>query len=215
MILSTFVAYYNKFITMNRIIITALAALLSSAAFAQQNITVSVTNPLATDRTDQPVVISLADYGEVRRAIVTCDGTEIPCQLDDLDQDEVFDELCFLVDLKSKQHKNYSVELFYDECDEPARYPARVYADMLLRNDKVKQKNKHNNFIESITARGDCADSYHIQHHHGVAPSVSTSTSARRSTCMASSISDLSSRLHSSIHHPHRRPRAMATMCFG
>ena len=143
MILSTFVAYYNKFITMNRIIITALAALLSSAAFAQKNITVSVTNPLATDRTDQPVVISLADYGEVRRAIVTCDGTEIPCQLDDLDQDEVFDELCFLVDLKSKQHKDFSVELFYDECDEPARYPARVYADMLLRNDKVKQKNKH------------------------------------------------------------------------
>ena len=78
MILSTFVAYYNKFITMNRIIITALAGLLSSAAFAQQNITVSGTNPLATDRTDQPVVISLADYGEVRRAIVTCDGTEIP-----------------------------------------------------------------------------------------------------------------------------------------
>ena len=39
---------------------------------------------------------------------------------------------------------------------------------MILRNDKVKQKNKQNNFIESITARGDCADSYHIQHHHGV-----------------------------------------------
>jgi hypothetical protein len=51
---------------------------------------------------------------------------------------------------------------------EPRTYPARVYADMLLRNDKVKEKNKHNNFIESITARGDCADSYHIQHHHGV-----------------------------------------------
>ena len=168
MILSTFVAYYNKFITMNKIIITALAAILSSAAFAQQNITVSVTNPLAADRSDQPVVISLADYGEVRRAVVSCDGSEIPCQLDDLDQDEVYDELCFLADLKSKQRKDYSIELFYDQCDEPARYPARVYADMLLRNDKVKQKNKHNNFIESITARGDCADSYHIQHHHGV-----------------------------------------------
>ena len=43
MILSTFVAYYNKFITMNKIIITALAAILSSAAFAQQNISISVT----------------------------------------------------------------------------------------------------------------------------------------------------------------------------
>jgi hypothetical protein len=32
----------------------------------------------------------------------------------------------------------------------------------------VKEKNKHNNFLESITARGDCADPYHILHHHGV-----------------------------------------------
>ena len=168
MILSTFVTYYNKYITMNKIITTALAAIFASAAFAQQNISISVTNPLAVDRADQPVVISLADYGEVRRAIVTYDGAEIPCQLDDLDQDEVYDELCVLADLKSKQRKNYSVELFYDECDEPAKYPARVFAEMLIRNDKVKEKNKHNNFIESITARGDCANSYNLQHHHGV-----------------------------------------------
>jgi hypothetical protein len=39
---------------------------------------------------------------------------------------------------------------------------------MLIRNDKVKEKNKHDNYIESITARGDCANSYNIQHHHGV-----------------------------------------------
>ena len=39
---------------------------------------------------------------------------------------------------------------------------------MLIRNDKVKEKNKHNNFVESITVRGDCANSYNIQHHHGV-----------------------------------------------
>jgi hypothetical protein len=39
---------------------------------------------------------------------------------------------------------------------------------MLMRNDKVKEKNRHNNFIESITARGDCSNSYNLQHHHGV-----------------------------------------------
>jgi hypothetical protein len=39
---------------------------------------------------------------------------------------------------------------------------------MLMRNDKVNEKNRHNNFIESITARGDCANSYNLQHHHGV-----------------------------------------------
>jgi hypothetical protein len=32
----------------------------------------------------------------------------------------------------------------------------------------VKEKNRHNNFLESITARGDCANSYNLLHHHGV-----------------------------------------------
>ena len=139
---------------------------LCTIAVAQQQINVSVTNPLKTARTDQPVVIALAQYGDVRSALVTCDGKEIPCQLDDLDQDEQFDELCFLADLDSREKKTYTVS-FYTE-GEPRQYPARVYAEMLMRNDKVKEKNRHNNFIESITARGDCAYSYNLQHHHGV-----------------------------------------------
>lgn len=60
----------------------------------------------------------------------------------------------------------YQVTLFKE--GEPREYKARVFTEMLVRNDKVKEKNKHNNFIESITARGDCANSYNIQHHHGV-----------------------------------------------
>lgn len=149
-----------------RLIPLMLAALALGAEAQQQTFTVSVSNPLATVRTDQPVVINLAPYGDIRSALVTTNGQEIPCQLDDLDQDETFDELCFLADLEGKETKLYEVTLLSE--GEPRSYPARVYADMLLRNDKVKVKNKHNNFIESITARGDCADSYHIQHHHGV-----------------------------------------------
>lgn len=139
---------------------------LSSAAFAQQTITVCVSNPSMTARTDEPVVISLAPFGDVCSALITAEGQEIPCQLDDLDQNDTYDELCFLTDLKGKETKNYEVKLFND--GEPRPYPARVFAEMLIRNDKVKEKNKHNNFIESITARGDCANSYNIQHHHGV-----------------------------------------------
>lgn len=152
----------------NRLFTMAFIAIMTSASSAQQIISIDVTNPLSTNRTDQPVVIQLADYGEVTKAIVSCNGQEIPSQLDDLDQDEVFDELCFLADLKAKENKRYEVKLYTNPQYEPVKYPARVYAEMLLRNDKVKVKNKHNNFIESITARGDCADSYHIQHHHGV-----------------------------------------------
>ena len=140
---------------MNKIFLTALVALFSSSALAQRVITVSVANPSTADRADQPVLVSLGDYGYVSRAIVTCDGSEIPCQLDDLDQDESFDELCFLADLKGKQSKQYQITLYSDPKLEPAQYPARVFAELLLRNDKVKEKNKHNNYIQSITARGD------------------------------------------------------------
>lgn len=147
-------------------ILTFLMMALALGAYAQQSFTVTVFNPSTTPRSDQPVIISLKAFGDIRSALVTTDRQEIPCQLDDLDQDDSFDELCFLTDLNGKETKLYEVTLFSD--GEPRPYPARVYTDMLLRNDKVKEKNKHNNFIESITARGDCADSYHIQHHHGV-----------------------------------------------
>ena len=151
---------------MRKIILSALLVI-AAGTNAQQSMTVSVSNPSKLARTDQPVVIKLASYGDIRSALIkTSDGQEIPCQLDDLDQDETFDELCFLADLKGKETKKYEVKLYSE--GEPRPYPARVFAEMLIRNDKVKEKNKHNNFIESITVRGDCANSYNIQHHHGV-----------------------------------------------
>ena len=139
---------------------------LTATVSAQRTFTVNVENPMAAERTDQPVVISLKTMGTVQSALVTLGGNEIPCQLDDLDQDEQFDELCFLVNMAPKEKQTYTVKLFNE--GEPRPYPARVYAEMLMRNDKVKEKNKHNNFIQSITVRGDCANSYNLQHHHGV-----------------------------------------------
>ena len=138
----------------------------AATAMAQQTILVTVENPTNVLRTDQPVVIPLSNDGQVQSALVKAGDEEIPCQLDDLDQNDCFDELCFLADLKAKEKKQFSVTLYAE--GEPRQYPARVYADILMRNSKVKEKNKHNNFLESITARGDCADPYHILHHHGV-----------------------------------------------
>jgi hypothetical protein len=96
----------------------------------------------------------------------TGDGKETPCQLDDIDQDEQADELCFLSDLGPREKKTYEVTLSSE--GEPRSYPARVYAEMVMGNKNVKEKNKQDNFIEAITARGDCAYSYNLQHHHGV-----------------------------------------------
>ncbi|MCR5644699.1 MAG: DUF4861 domain-containing protein [Prevotella sp.] len=151
-----------------RFFISISMIVISTITFAQQTMTINVSNPSNSPRTDQPVVIPLQQHNNIHSALVTVSSTgqEIPCQLDDLDQDEVFDELCFLVNLDKKEKNKYTVTLF--EEGKPREYNARVYAEMLMRNDKVKEKNRHNNYIESITARGDCAYSYNLQHHHGV-----------------------------------------------
>jgi len=151
---------------MRIIILGAILAMTCAPVGAQVTVTVNVSNPLNQARGDEPVVLPLHDYGDVRSALVTADGQEIACQLDDLDQDEQYDELCFLATLGAMEQKRYSVTLYTE--GEPRQYPARVYAEMLMRNDKVKEKNRHDNYIESITARGDCANSYNLQHHHGV-----------------------------------------------
>ena len=154
---------------MKKMLLVAMAAISTTIASAQScTINYEISNTSDINRTDMPVVIKLEGFNsDIRSAKVTMGKeTEVPCQLDDLDQDGIFDELCFLVDLKARSKAVYTVE--YNTTGEPLQYPARVYAEMLLRNDKVKEKNKHNNFIESITARGDCANSYNIQHHHGV-----------------------------------------------
>ena len=151
---------------MRKFLSLVMMAAFASIAMAQQTIQVTVENPTNAPRTDQPVVMSLAQYGQVQSALVKTGNEEIPCQLDDLNQDDTFDELCFLADLKAKEKKPYTVTLYAE--GEPRQYPARVFAELLVRNSKVKEKNKHNNFLESITARGDCADPYHILHHHGV-----------------------------------------------
>jgi len=147
--------------------ITFLCALFATISMsATSKFVVSVTNPSKEARTDQPVVLPLNNYGDVKSALVTTGQKEIACQLDDLDQDDMFDELCFLTDLGPNETRQFTIELY--EEGEPRQYKPRVYAEMLMRNDKVKEKNRHNNFIESITARGDCANSYNLQHHHGV-----------------------------------------------
>ena len=153
---------------MKRILSVIALAALHATVFANRTLMVGVSNPSHFARTDVPVIIPLTNYGDVRSALVTVNGQEIPCQLDDLNQDEIFDELCFLADLGKKEKKTYTITLKNE--GEPRPYPARVYAEMVLSNTKDKNLKKHqqNNYIESLTARGDAAYTYNIQHHHGV-----------------------------------------------
>ena len=153
---------------MKQAIVLFLLSMMTTTVAANRTITVSVTNPMNIARADVPIIINLAPYGEVHSALVTLNGQEIPSQLDDLDKDDTFDELCFLANLDKKEKQQYTVTLM-DEGN-PRLYPARVFAEMVLSNtkDKKLKKNQQNNYIESITARGDAAYTYNIQHHHGV-----------------------------------------------
>ena len=153
---------------MKRLLSVIALAAIHATVIANRTLMVGVSNPSHFARTDVPVVIPLTNYGDVRSALVTVNGQEIPCQLDDLNQDEIFDELCFLADLGKKEKKTYTITLMNE--GEPRPYPARVYAEMVLSNSKDKTLKKHqqNNYIESLTARGDAAYTYNIQHHHGV-----------------------------------------------
>ena len=153
---------------MKRLLSVIALAAIHASVFANRTLMVGVSNPSNFARTDVPVVIPITNYGDVRSALVTVNGQEVPCQLDDLNQDEIFDELCFLADLGKKEKKTYTITLMNE--GEPRPYPARVYAEMVLSNSKDKTLKKHqqNNYIESLTARGDAAYTYNIQHHHGV-----------------------------------------------
>ena len=147
-------------------ILSIVLLFLSLSMQAEKTLKVTVSNPSNYSRTEY-IVLRISQYGDVCTAKVTANQEEIPCQLDDIDQDEHFDELCFEAVLGKKETREYVVELM-DE-GQPRQYASKVYAEMLIRNDKVKEKNKHNNFVSSITVRGDCANSYNILHHHGVA----------------------------------------------
>lgn len=143
--------------------------LAASSMYAQETIQLQLTNPMKVDRADAPIVVNLAEYGEINSAVVTVDGIEQPCQLDDLDQDGRFDELAFVTDFSKKQKKNAIITLY--RLGEPRQYAARTYAEMVMRNGKVKEKNKHDIYLSSITIDKETANSnsYNVLHHHGVA----------------------------------------------
>ena len=81
-----------------------LALLLASMnSMAQQTLNVSVKNNATTNRDAVPVVIDLkTQTTPVKSALVTLNGVETACQLDDLDGDGTYDELCFITSLKKK-----------------------------------------------------------------------------------------------------------------
>ena len=151
-----------------RSILFLLSFVLAMQTVTGQNVLeITVTNTCKTARTAQPVVHDLTQTGlKVCSALVTCNGSEVPCQLDDLNGDGRFDELCFLTDLDKKASKTFRIEL--SETGMPRSYEPRVYADMMLTNKKIKSSNKQDLYISSLTVDNG-TNPYWMLHHHGPA----------------------------------------------
>lgn len=103
---------------------------------AQKNFNITITNNSKISKNNEPIVLNLRNYnaGDVKSALVKCEGEEIPCQLDDLDQDGKMDELCFITDIDKKSSKKVNVTLYNE--GKLKDYTSQVYVEMLLSNKK-------------------------------------------------------------------------------
>lgn len=150
---------------MKRLFFLASCLVFGVACFAQaKNYNIECKNPLNVQRQDVAIVQKLSDKN-IRSAVVYCDGKEIPSQLDDLNDDGIFDELFFLADFGKKETKTFSITL--SEFGSMKEYAPRVYVEMLLNNPKEKGK-RQTSYISSLTVDND-VDIYNLLQHHGPA----------------------------------------------
>lgn len=146
---------------------TAAMAVMSSVAMAQKTFDVNVTNKSKNARKAVPVVLNLGKHDiSAVSAIVTRNGVEIPSQLDDLNGDGRFDELCFITDMEKKEKQTFNVRLQSD--GKQKEYKPQVYAEMMMSNKKIKSSNKQDLYISSLTVDNG-TNPYWMLHHHGPA----------------------------------------------
>lgn len=150
-----------------KLVQTLFFAAICSTVMAQKTFDVNVTNKSKTERKATPVVLQLKRYGtDVKSAIVTKDGAEVPCQLDDLDNDGIYDELCFMTDMAKKDRQTFKIQLL--TTGKPRQYKPQVYAEMMMSNKKIKSSNKQDLYISSLTVDNG-TNPYWMLHHHGPA----------------------------------------------
>jgi hypothetical protein len=134
-------------------------------AQGQEEIHLSVASEVAQEQA--PVTVSLQSQKSVKSAIVLVNGKEVPCQIDDLDGDGQPDELAFLTDISKGEKQQVVIRLSPEERESP--YPPRTYAELMLRNPKVKEKNKHDIYLSSISIDSNTKEPFLVLHHHGIA----------------------------------------------
>ena len=146
-----------------------------SFSLAQQTkrITIKVSNQWNQIKQDEPIVIKLddlnLDFG-VNGAIVKEGNTEIPSQLDDLNDDGINEELAFLIDLNESSTKSYIIDLY--DTKQNRSYTPRVHAQMLVSDKKGEHVP-----VTAVTIPGT-SNIYNQMHHHG--PAIESELTAYR-----------------------------------
>lgn len=142
-------------------------ALLCPITTVKGQVSLSVQLSSTVRQESAPVVIDLKPFGNVQAAVVKVGKKEVASQLDDLDGDGTNDELSFLVDMDKNSKENADIKLLYNA--QQKNYPARTYAEIVLRNPKIKDKNRQDIYLNAISIDQQTKDPYHVLHHHGVA----------------------------------------------
>lgn len=152
---------------------TSIAVLLCLGAMGQsatEQFTITVNNPSNFNKNNEPISLLLSEKQQQARYLSatvcvwdedTQTDVEIPSQLDDLNGDGMAEELVFLLDIPSREERSITIEL--SQTDKGNRYPAQVFAEMLLSDKKSGHKP-----IQSLTVPGDI-NVYNNLHHHGPA----------------------------------------------
>ncbi len=97
-------------------IIYILCALLVSFSSCQEKAatTIVLQNPINKERVDESFKLSRAELKAASESLVPVvkklDGTYVPCQVDDIDRDGVWDELAFVYTLKGEEKVELMVE---------------------------------------------------------------------------------------------------------
>lgn len=148
---------------MSRLFLTILSVLTAAISVsADKQLTVRLANPLSMERKAVPVVVPVAS--DVRSAVVMIAGKEVPCQLDDLNDDGLFDELSFVTDMKKKEKLTATVTLSTE--GEPRTYEMKTYGAMAMR-DRNKSASKPQHLpVKSVTCPGT-SNTYQYIFPHG------------------------------------------------
>ena len=142
-----------------------MATATTLAIFAQAK-QVTVTNNSDFNREAEPIVISINEKADYKSAVVSSDGNTLPYQLEDIDGNGHYDQICFITSLKKKEKKQFLVTLHKQEAEQT--FTPQVYAEMMLTNKKIKSQNKQDLYISSLTVDNG-TNPYWMLHHHGPA----------------------------------------------